>query len=176
MADEEGVLTDLDDNAAAPNGADNQPQVSFLSQYIKDFSVENPNSPKSYQLTEQPAVDVQFNIAADKVGDDVTEVSLKAMLTAKAGDTTLYIIDVTYAGLIGIRNLPEDQAHAFTFAEAPRILFPFVRRVVADAVRDAGYPPMLLEPIDFNQLYIQQMQQRQAQGEAAGDTPSTPQF
>lgn len=176
MADEEGVLTDLDNNDAAPNGADNQPKVSFLSQYIKDFSVENPNAPKSYQLNEQPSVDVQFNIAADKVGDDVTEVSLKAMLTAKAGDTTLYIIDVTYAGLIGIRNLPEEQAHAFTFAEAPRILFPFVRRVVADAVRDTGYPPMLLEPIDFNQLYIQQMQARQNQGEAGGDTPPTPQF
>ncbi|MEO1920764.1 MAG: protein-export chaperone SecB [Sphingomonadaceae bacterium] len=176
MADEEGVLTDLDNNDAAPNGADNQPKVSFLSQYIKDLSVENPNAPKSYQLNEQPSVDVQFNIAADKVGDDVTEVSLKAMLTAKAGDTTLYIIDVTYAGLIGIRNLPEEQAHAFTFAEAPRILFPFVRRVVADAVRDTGYPPMLLEPIDFNQLYIQQMQARQNQGEAGGDTPPTPQF
>lgn len=171
MADEEGVLTDLDNNDAMPNGADNQPQVGFLSQYVKDLSVENPNSPKSYQLTEQPAIDVQFNIAAEKVGDGVTEVSLKAVLTAKAGDTTLYIVDLTYSGLIGIRNLSEDQAHAFTFAEAPRILFPFVRRVVADAVRDAGYPPMMLEPIDFNALYVQQMQQRQAQAEA-GEEPS----
>ena len=175
MADEGDVLTDLN-TPSSGNGADNRPTAGFITQYIKDLSVENPNAPKSYQLNEQPSVDVQFNIAADKVGDDVTEVSLKAMLTAKAGDTTLYIIDVTYAGLIGIRNLPEEQAHAFTFAEAPRILFPFVRRVVADAVRDTGYPPMLLEPIDFNQLYIQQMQARQNQGEAGGDTPPTPQF
>ena len=183
MADDEGVLTDLDNNDAmpkgpTPNGEDTQPQVGFLSQYIKDLSVENPNAPKSYQLSEQPAIDVQFNIAAEKVSDDVTEVSLKAVLTAKAGETTQYIIDLTYAGLIGIRNLSEDQAHAFTFAEAPRILFPFVRRVVADAVRDAGYPPMMLEPIDFNALYVQQMQQRQAEAGAGegGDTPPTPQF
>ena len=168
MADEGDILQNLD---AQPNGADNQPTAGLLTQYIKDLSVENPNAPASYQWAEQPQVDVQFNIGAEPVNEELSEVTLKVNINAKSEKGTLYIVELDYCGLIGIRNLPDEQAHAFLFAEAPRILFPFARRVVADAVRDAGFPPLLVDPIDFNGLYVQQLQARRAQEEAAGDTP-----
>jgi preprotein translocase subunit SecB len=91
---------------------------------------------------------------------------------SKAAEGTAFAVELAYGALVGMRNLDEGQAHAFLYAEAPRILFPFARRVVADAVRDAGFPPLMLEPIDFNGLYIQQLQAQQqadaTQGEPVG--------
>ncbi|MHA7820129.1 MAG: protein-export chaperone SecB [Erythrobacter sp.] len=172
MADEGDVLTDLDNMTPGANGADNQPAAGIITQYVKDLSVENPNAPDVFQWTDQPKVDVQFNIGAQPKGEQVTEVELKINVTATAEKGTAYLIELSYCGLIGLRNIAEEQAHAFLFAEAPRILFPFARRVVADAVRDAGFPPLMVDPIDFNGLYIQQLQQRRAQEEGAGgDTP-----
>ena len=167
MAEEGDVLVDLD-AAEGANGADNQPTAGLISQYIKDLSVENPNSPASYQWNEQPQVDVQFNIAAVPVNEEIQEVELKITINAKCDQGVIYIVELAYAGLVGMRNLPEDQMHAFAYAEAPRQIFPFARRVVADAVRDAGYPPLLLDPIDFNGLYSQQLAQKQAEEAAAG--------
>lgn len=161
MADEGNVLTDLDLNGPGTNGEDTAPAAGLISQYVRDLSVENPNAPESFQWQDPPQVDIQFNIGARPINEEVQEVELKIVLTAKAEAGTAYIVDLSYCGLIGMRNLDEGQAHAFTYAEAPRILFPFARRVVADAVRDAGFPPMLLEPIDFNGLYIQQLQTSQ---------------
>ncbi len=172
MADEGDVLTDLDGNPAAPNGADNQPTAGIITQYVKDLSVENPNAPAVYSWEEQPKIDLQFNIGADKVNEEVTEVELKINLTATSEQGNAYLVELSYCALVGIRNLPEDQEHAFLFAEAPRILFPFARRIVADAVRDAGFPPMMMDPIDFNGLYMQQLQAKRAQ-EAGEGTPAT---
>lgn len=174
MADEGDVLTDLNlDPAAGANGADNQPVAGIISQYVKDMSVENPNAPACFQWQEQPNIDLQFNIAANQVNEEVHEVELKVTVTAKAEQGNFYIVELAYCGLVGMRNLPEDQAHAFLYAEAPRILFPFARRVIADAVRDAGFAPLMLDPIDFNGLYIQQLQQRRQQEAAAGgETPA----
>ncbi|MBE5074447.1 protein-export chaperone SecB [Erythrobacteraceae bacterium E2-1 Yellow Sea] len=173
MADEGDVLTDLNMNHAAPNGADTQPSAGVITQYVKDLSVENPNAPAVYQWTEQPQVDLQFNIGAEKVNEEVHEVELKINLTAKTGQGNAYLVELSYCGLIGMRNIPEEHAHAFLYAEAPRLLFPFARRVIADAVRDAGFPPMLIDPIDFNGLYLQQLQAKQQQeaGAAGGDIP-----
>ncbi|MBX7542102.1 protein-export chaperone SecB [Qipengyuania sphaerica] len=175
MADENDVLTDLNmDPAAGANGADNLPTVGMLNQYIKDFSVENPNAPASYQWTEQPRVDVQVNIAANQVSDEVHEVELKMTARADSDKGNVYLIELAYCGLVGIRNLPEEHAHAFLFAEAPRLLFPFARAIISDAVRDAGFPPLLLDPMDFGSLYQQQLQARaaQQQGEGAPDAPT----
>ena len=174
MADEGNVLTDLETNAPRPNGADNLPSVGIITQYVKDLSVENPNAPAVFQWTEQPQIDVQFNIAAEKIGDDVTEVELKVALAAKTSQGNAYLVELAYCGLVAMRNLPEDQAHAFTYAEAPRILFPFARRVLADAVRDAGFPPLMLDPIDFNGLYMQQLAAKRQREEAdnAEDSPT----
>ena len=172
MADKNDVLTDLDTGNSAPNGADKQPSAGIISQYVKDLSVENPNAPSCYQWEDLPQVDVQFNIAANQVNEEVHEVELKVNVTAKGDKGEFYLVELAYAGLIGLRNIPEEQAHAFLFAEAPRLLFPFLRRVVADAVQDAGFPPLQLDPVDFNGLYVQQMQaKRQQEAAGAGDTP-----
>lgn len=172
MADENDVITDLNLGGPNPNGEDTGPAAGIISQYVKDLSVENPNAPESYQWQDPPQVDVQFNIGARAMSDEVQEVELKITVTAKAQAGTSYIVDLAYAGLIGMRNLEEAQMHAFTYAEAPRILFPFARRIIADAIRDAGYPPLMLEPIDFNGIYMAQLAaQQQGEGEA-GEAPA----
>ncbi|MEO1729427.1 MAG: protein-export chaperone SecB [Pseudomonadota bacterium] len=172
MADEGDVLTNLDNPGAGANGADNQPTAAILTQYVKDLSVENPNAPAVFQWKDQPQVDVQFNIGADAVGEDVHEVTLKINISATGPQGPFYMVELDYCGLVGIRNVPEDQAHAYLYAEAPRIIFPFARSVIADAVRDAGFPPLLVDPIDFNRLYAQQLAQRRAeQGLGEGEMP-----
>ena len=168
MAEEGDVLTNLD-SADNGNGADTQPVAGLLSQYVKDLSVENPKAPESFQWTEQPQVDVQFNIGARKISDEVSEIELKIAASAKTGQGTAYIVELAYCGLVGMRNMPDEQKHAFTYAEAPRILFPFARRVIADATRDAGFTPLLLDPIDFTGIYMQQLQQQQ--GQQGGEAP-----
>lgn len=148
------------------NGADTAPAIGLITQYVKDLSFENPNAPAVYQWQDQPEIDVQFNIASDKPAEDIYEVALKIEVKAKSSQGVAFAADLTFAGLFGIRNVPDDQVHPFLFAEAPRLLFPFARRVVADAIRDGGFQPLLLDPIDFNGLYIQQLQAQQAaQGE-----------
>jgi preprotein translocase subunit SecB len=171
MAEEGDVLTNLDTDTAAGNGADTLPVAGLLSQYVKDLSVENPKAPDSFQWTEQPQLDVQFNIGARKVNEEVSEIELKVSANAKTAQGTAYIVELSYCGLVGMRNMSDDQKHAFTYAEAPRILFPFARRIIADAVRDAGFAPLLLDPIDFNGIYAQQLQQQagQAAGAPAGE-------
>jgi preprotein translocase subunit SecB len=165
MADEGNIISDL----STGNGEDTSPSAGIISQYIKDLSVENPNAPQCFQWQEQPQIDIQFNIGARPVESDIHEVELKITCAAKTGAGTAYVVDLSYCALVGMRNLDEGQAHAFLFAEAPRILFPFARRVVADAVRDAGFAPLMLEPIDFNGLYVQQLQ---AQQQAAESQPA----
>jgi preprotein translocase subunit SecB len=167
MADEGNVISNLD-LGTAPNGEDTGPVAGIISQYIKDLSVESPNSPECFQWQDAPELDIQFNISAKPVSAEVHEVELKIQVTAKAEAGTIYIIELAYAALIGMRNLPDAQAHAFTYAEAPRIIFPYARRIISDAVRDAGFPPVMLEPIDFNGLYMQQF----AEHKAAGGVPA----
>ena len=173
MADEGDVLTDLNmDPAATGNGADTSPVAGIISQYVKDLSVENPNAPACFQWQGQPNVDVQFNIAAEQVNEEVHEVELKIKLTSKTDEGDLYLVELAYCGLVGMRNLPDDHAHAFLYAEAPRILFPFARRVIADATRDLGFQPMMIDPIDFNGLYLQQLQRRADEDAAQAAPPA----
>jgi len=167
MSDEGNIITDLGLESPAMNGADTAPAAGIISQYVKDLSVENPNAPDSYSWTDAPQIDVQFNIGARQLSDEVSEIELKIALKSVAEAGTAFIIDLSYCGLLGMRNLDDASKHAFTYAEAPRILFPFARRVIADAVRDAGFPPLLLEPIDFNGIYLQQLAAQQGEGDAA---------
>ena len=157
-----------DTPAAAPlaNGEDTSPQVGLISQYIKDMSFENPNAPAVYQWQAQPQIDVQFGISAVAVGEDVHECIVKIDVKATADDKTAFQVELAYAGLFGMRNVPEDQIQPFLLAEGPRLIFPFARRVLADAVRDGGFAPLLLEPIDFGGLYMAQAEQAAQMAEA----------
>ncbi|MEQ1641577.1 MAG: protein-export chaperone SecB, partial [Novosphingobium sp.] len=157
MADEGSIITDLGLGAPQPNGADTLPTAGIITQYVKDLSVENPNAPDSFNWTDAPQIDVQFNIGAREVNEEVSEVELKISLTSKGESGTAYIVELSYGGLIGMRNLSDADKHGFTYAGAPSLLFPFARRVISDAVRDAGFPPLLLEPVDFGGIYQQQL-------------------
>ena len=153
--------------AQAANGADNQPQIGLIAQYVKDLSFENPNSPAVYQWQNQPQIDINFNISNNKVADDVFEVALKVSANATGEAGVAFAVELVFAGLFGIRNVSEAQMRPFLYAEAPRLLFPFARRVLADAVQDGGFPPLLLDPIDFGALYMQQQGQIDATAEGA---------
>ena len=170
MAEQGDVLTDLDLDPA-PNGADNQPSAGIIAQYVKDMSVEVPHAPECFQWKDSPQVDVQFNIAARQVENEIHEVELKIVATAHAEQGKAFIVELAYCGLLGMRNLPEDQAHAFLYAEAPRILFPFARRILSDATRDAGQQPLLIDPIDFNGLYMQRLEAKKQEEAAAAGAP-----
>ncbi len=164
-------MDDQDNGASAqalPNGTDNAPAAGMISQYVKDLSFENPNAPGVYQIAGQPKLDVQFNIGATQVGEGVHEVVLKIESRAEIEGQVMYLVDLSFAGLFGLRNIPDEHLQPFLLGEAPRILFPFARRVLADAVRDGGFPPLLLEPIDFAQLYLSQTAGQGDIGEVAG--------
>ncbi len=154
----------------APNGEDTLPQIGLISQYVKDLSFENPNAPSVYQWEGNPRIEVQFNISSAAVADDVHEVVLKIDIAAQGNSGAAFVVDLSYAGLFGMRNVPEDQIHAFLFAEGPRIIFPFARRVIADVVRDGGFQPLLLDPIDFHSLYLAQADQLQQQAASGEDS------
>lgn len=151
------------------NGADNTPVAGIISQYVKDLSFENPNAPAIYQSQSMPRIDVQFNIGTLQIAEDVHEVILKIDVRSETDDGIAFVVDLSFAGLFGLRNIPAEHVQPFLLGEAPRLLFPFARRVLADTVRDGGFQPLLLEPIDFNALYMQQVQNQPATGLAAED-------
>lgn len=160
MAEENGAIGFGSD---ASLGADTQPQVGVIAQYVKDLSFENPNAPAVYQWQGQPQVDVQFNIGAQVVGEDIHEVAMKIEVSSKTESGPVFTIDLLYAGIFALKNVPAEQLQPFLLAEAPRILFPFARQVLADATIQGGFPPFLMDPIDFGALYMQRAAQEQAQ-------------
>lgn len=176
MADNENI-------SGAPVGgapdADSQPQAGMLAQYIKDLSFENPNAPGSYQLlqNQRPTIDVNVNLNVGSGGNDVFEVELSIKATGKVkgendAETVAYVCELKYAGLFGVRNVPDDARTAYLAITAPTLLFPFARRIISDAVRDGGMPPLLLDPINFQALFQQQQQQAAAQAENGDAAPS----
>jgi preprotein translocase subunit SecB len=143
------------------------PQAATLAQYIKDLSVESPNAPACFQWQSQPQLDVQFNIAVDRIADEVHEVVLKVEVSAKSDQGVHFLIDLSYAGLFGLRNIPEDALPPFLLMEAPRLIFPFARQIISDASQQMGFPALMLDPIDFSQAYMAQLDALEAQAKGA---------
>ena len=159
------------------NGSDglgDDAQVSILAQYIKDLSVENPSAPQVFQWQVQPSVDVQFNINVEKVADDVHEIVLKIEVSARSENGVHFVVDLSYGGLFGLRNIPEEALPPFLLIEAPRLVFPFARQIIADAVSNTGFPPLLLDPIDFAGAYVAQLEAAQQGAEGNGSGEPTP--
>ena len=149
---------------------ESDPQVMTIAQYIKDLSVESPSSPQAFQWQVQPQLDVQFNINVDKVADEVHEVVLKIEVAARSDQGVHFLIDLSYAGVYGLRNIPDEALPPFLLIEAPRLLFPFARQIIADCSQNTGFPPLLLDPIDFGAAYMAQLQAtQQGQGETGGN-------
>jgi preprotein translocase subunit SecB len=160
------------DPNAGGNGAGgdpNAPQAAALAQYVKDLSVECPNSPQVFQWQEQPSVDVGFGIQPNRISDDVHEVVIKLDVSARSDRGVQFMIELSYGGLFAIRNLPEEAMGPFLLIEAPRLLFPFARQIVAEATQQTGFPPLLLDPINFEAAYLAQVQGQQGEAGALGN-------
>jgi preprotein translocase subunit SecB len=143
------------------------PQMRVLGQFIRDMSFENIMAQKGTRSDVQPDVQVQVNLDAKKRGvENQYETSIKLNVTSKAkeGEETLFVLEIDYVGIFHLENVPEDQLHPFLLIECPRMIFPFLRRVVSDITRDGGFPPLNLENIDFLNLYRNEIARRQ-QGE-----------
>lgn len=165
------------DSTTPGNGsgeAGNDPQFAVLAQYTKDLSVENPSAPQVFQWNVQPSLDVQFSLNAEKVSDEVHEVSIKIEVTARSDNGVHFAVDLSYGGLFGVRNMPEEALGPVLLVEAPRLIFPYARQIVSEAVTNAGFPPLLLDPIDFASAYVAQLEQAQAQQAPAGESPPEP--
>jgi preprotein translocase subunit SecB len=134
------------------------PQIGVLAQYVKDFSFENPNAPRSMApSTQQPAISIQIGVdAAPMSGSDV-EVTLRLEGKAESQGMLLFGFELLYCGVFRIQNVPPDSLQPVVLIECPRLLFPFAREIVAAATRNGGFPPLLLEPVDFVALYRQRM-------------------
>ena len=155
------------DNGAAQ--AAPQVRMNVLAQFIKDMSFENILAQKRISGEAQPDVQVQVNLDAQKREvEHQYEVVTKLNITAKTKETgdEMFIFELEYAGIFHIEGVPDDQLHPFLLIECPRLLFPFLRRIVSDVTRDGGFPPLNLENIDFMQLYRQELARRQAEAQA----------
>ena len=140
--------------AAAPNTA---PVLAVAAQYIKDLSFENPNAPASLQQTTQPQINVAVNVTANPLSETDIEVTLRLEGKAESGGSVMFNIELDYAGVFRIQNVPQESVQAVVLIECPRILFPFAREIVATSVRNGGFPPLMLDPIDFAGMYQKRM-------------------
>jgi len=155
-----------------PAGQD-APQVQILAQYAKDISFENPMAPQSLRSgQQQPSISLNVDVAARKIEEGVSEVSLRVEAKAEREGEVAFICELVYAGLFRFVNIPDNELQPFLLIEGPRLLFPFARNIVADLVRDGGFPPLMMEPIDFAALYRQrmaEMAEQQAGGSGEGN-------
>ena len=144
-----------------PQPQSQSPQLNVLAQYVKDFSFENPNAPRSLSPGHQPSINIQINVNANRLNDTEFEVELKLEGKADTPTGTLFGFDLVYAGIFRVLNIPQEHLDQLIMIECPRLLFPFARELVATAVRNGGFPPLLIDPIDFVGLYRQKMAQMQ---------------
>ena len=159
--------------SANPQNAGNdddgqQPGLQILTQYVRDLSFENPAAPALAPPDGgSPDISVDANVNARKLTENDFEVGLKFTIQAKFGDQVAFIAELMYCGVFRLINIPENDVRPVLLIEAPRQLFPFARRILADVTRDGGYPPIMLDPIDFLDLY-----QRGEHGQAEDPTSS----
>jgi preprotein translocase subunit SecB len=146
-----------------------QPQLNVLAQYTKDLSFENPNAPRSLQQ-QGPQISIQINVSPKPLTATDFEVELKIDGKAEANNAVMFSFDLTYAGIFRLQNIPQENIGPVVMIECPRLLFPFARELIAGAVTAGGFPPLMLDPVDFVSLYRQKMAQMQAQAPQANTT------
>jgi preprotein translocase subunit SecB len=162
----------MTDTETSPNGgAGENPSLNILAQYIKDLSFENPGAPRSLQARDKaPAININVNVNANPMSDTEFDVVLTLNAEAKEGDKTLFAVELTYGGVFRVTGFPQEHMLPLLFIECPRLLFPFARQIVADATRNGGFPPLMIDPIDFAQMFTQRM----AEDRVRAQVSSTP--
>ena len=137
------------------------PSINVMGQYVKDFSFENPNAPRSLAPNQaQPQINIQINVNVGQLAPTDYEVILKLEGKAETPESVLFAFELTFAGVFRLQNVPQDHIQPIVMIECPRLLFPFAREMIATAVRNGGFPPLLLDPVDFVALYQQRMAQQ----------------
>lgn len=156
------------EGAPQPNAAGQQPgpALRVLKQFVRDLSFENPGH---RPLEEQPNIDLNIDVGATQhtSGNNTYEVALRMNATAKAGETTLFVCELDYAGVFQIQNAQKEQLEPLLLIECPRLMFPFARRIIAEITQEGGFPPLMIDPVDFIQIY-------QKQKAAAAQNAQTP--
>ncbi len=153
------------------NQAAAEPNFAIQRIYLKDLSLEQPNSPQILLEQAQPAVDINIGIEQAQLADGVYEVALSATVTAKIEDKTLFLIECKQAGIFEVSNFPAEQVGPILGVNCPQIIYPYVRAQVSDTLVRAGFPPVMLSEINFNSLYAQQLEQ-QAAANGSGQLPN----
>lgn len=157
-----------------PEGAQmsaDSPHLRILSQYVKELSFQNPMAAQAARAYDtQPTIDMGVEVKSRPMSDDksVYEVELRINVQAKRGDETMFLVDLNYAGLFQFQNIIEADVEPLLWVECPRLLFPFSRQILAEITREGGYPPLLINPIDFTPLYWAELRDREAKGGGTG--------
>ncbi|CAN7562387.1 protein-export chaperone SecB [Neorhizobium galegae] len=139
------------------------PSLNILAQYTKDLSFENPGAPRSLQARDKaPAININVNVNANPLSDADFDVILTLNAEAKEGDKIVFAAELVYGGVFRITGFPQEHMLPLLFIECPRLLFPFARQIIADVTRNGGFPPLMIDPIDFAQMFTQRMAEEQA--------------
>jgi preprotein translocase subunit SecB len=144
------------------------PQVTMLAHFVRDLSFENVGAVEGTAAEGAPEITVQVNLDGKNIGEDRYQVNMKLSAKAVTGEHTRFLVELDYTGIFSISNVPETHVHPMMFIECPRLILPFARRVVSDVTRDGGYPPLMLDNVDFASLYrqkLEQLRQEKAQKE-----------
>lgn len=151
------------------NATASAPSIAILAQYIKDLSFESPNPLQAFtaQSEAAPSISVNVQAHANKLGNNNFEVMLEFHAEAKRDKEVMFVVELTYGGIVTISGLPEEQAGPLVMVDCPHLLFPFARNILADVTRDGGFPPLYLSPIDFAGLYNQKTSEKTAEKEAS---------
>lgn len=145
-----------------------QPRLMIQTQYVKDLSFENPRAPNSLDPSQgRPEITVRVDVRAQAFTEDRYEVALHLNVETKTAGEAGFMLELTYAGIFALVDIPQESRQPILLIECPRLLFPFARRIVADATRDGGFPPLMIDPIDFVALYRRRQQQAQGEGAAS---------
>lgn len=161
-------MSDTAGQPGVPPATGGQPNLAVITQYVKDLSFESPGAPNSLRgRSGQPQINISIGVQTNASGTDEYEVEVRIDARANEGQAVLFAIELVYAGLFRFTNIPAENMRAVAMIECPRLLFPFARQVVAEASRNGGFPPLLIDPVDFAALYRQQVQRAAAAGQQA---------
>lgn len=161
--------------AGATANAQTAPSFNLIGQYIRDMSFENPGAPASIMLGgANPTFNVGINVGVKKQADDVYAVEITLNAKAEREKNVLFNVELIYGGVFRMKNIPENQLAPLLLVECPRLIFPFARQVLANVTQQGGFPPLMMEPVDFNAIYLQNLRQLQAQQTGGATPPAAP--
>ena len=153
------------------NGSAAQPSLNVLAQYVKDLSFESPGAPNSLRGRDKaPGIAINVNVNANPLSDKQFDVNLTLNAKASFDQEVLFNVELVYGGVFAISGFPQEHMLPILFIECPRLLFPFARQIIADATRNGGFPPLMLDPIDFAQMFQQRMAEEQARQKVQATT------